>query len=474
MVLRRWYVPALLAALSLVSCNAGMRGASTGTGFGGAQDAGYFRAILASGGVPQADDITYEGFLAEHDFPLPAPGCADLLCMHGIVGVGPTVEPGHLTLLQLGLNSPDDPASFTPTFRNLALVIDKSGSMGGSNIKYAREGLLKLVDQLTSSDVVSLTVYDSGARVVRGAALLTDPEALKAQIRLITAGGSTNLHAGMMLGYEQAQIGYEHQAVNRVILLTDGMANTGVTDPDQIVADSKAYNDEGIGITTIGVGTSYNQDLMLALARNGGGNNYFLDDPLRLQEVFVDELQSLYTLLARDLHVEVEPGAAFDTSAVYGAGTSALQPDGSVTIDVPSVFYSVARQGVLLVALEPTGQGPGPHPLAEIRYEYVRNDTGALEGGVATPTYPGKVPYDPGDEHYGGSPARKALVVLEIVRGFKRASTLYHDPQVGWTDAVATLQDLERFVNTHQNALQDPEIDEDLTLIARFIANATP
>jgi hypothetical protein len=126
------------------------------------------------------------------------------------------------------------------------------------------------------------------------------------------------------------------------------------------------------------------------------------------------------------------------------------------------------------VSLEPTGRGPGPHPLAEIRYEYTRNDTGALEGGIVAPTYPGKVPYGPDDEHYGGAPARKAIVVLEIVRGFKRASTEYHDPQTDWTVAVATLQALEQYVNTHQNVLQDPQIENDLLLIDQFITNATP
>ena len=463
--------------LAAASCAEGFGGASSGgmsTGFGGAQDAGYFREKLEAGLVPEEDDITYEGFLAEHGFPLPDPECGDLLCAHGIIGVGASVEPGHLTLLQVGLNSAEDPEKYAPAFRNLALVIDKSGSMGGgSKMAYVKDGLLKLVDQLEPEDVVALVVYDSGARVLRPASPLTDPAALKEQIAGIYAGGSTNLHAGMILGYEEARKHYDPQAANRVVLLTDGQANTGVTDPDQIVSDSKAYNDEGIGISTIGVGLYYNQDLMLRLAENGGGNNYFIDDPARAEQVFIDELYSLYTELARDLHIEVTPGAAFDTVGVYGAGSSVLQPDGSVVIDVPSVFVT-ARQGVLLVALEPTGRGPGPHPLAEIRYEYVRHDTGALEGGVVAPTYPGKLPYEPGDEHYGGAPARKAIVVLEIVRSFKKASALYHDPQAGWADAVATLQALQAYVNTHQNALRDPEIDEDLLLIEKFIDNATP
>ena len=466
-----------LAAIGMPGCGSGGGAGSAkgfGTGFGGAQDSGYFRAILEEGRVPGEDDITYEGFLAEHDFPLPAPGCAELLCGHGVIGLGPSAQPGHRTLLQFGLNTLEDPEKYGPSVRNLAIVIDRSGSMSsGNKLPYVKTGVLRLIDELVETDILSIVTYDSVAQVLRPAAPLADKHEVKKLVEGIGLGGATNLDAGMVKGYEQALRHYDPQAANRVILLTDGMANTGVTDPDRILANSKAYTDQGISITTIGVGTAYNQDLMLRLARQGGGNNYFLDDPTRSEEVFVEELYSLYTEAARDLHIEIVPGPGFTSIEAFGAGTSAIQPDGTVVIDVPSVFFA-PRQGVLLIEMDVVGAGTSPLDLAEIRYEYVRTDTGVLEGDTITPVVGVDTPYDPGASQYDTVSTRKALVVLEIVKAFRQAAREYHDESIDRAVAEATLRDLETFVLGHQAVLADPEIDDDLVLIGQFIGNVTP
>src|SRR5262249_47542839 len=150
-----------------------------------------------------------------------------------------------------------------------------------------KSALLTLVNQLRATDVISIVVFDSSASVLLPAQPLTDKQAIKEAIRGIEPGSATNLEAGLMLGYKEALKHFQKNSTNRVILLTDGIANQGVTAPEKISSESLIYNDEGIDLSTIGVGEDLNKDLLRDLAKSGRGLFHFVADSEDIQKVFV-------------------------------------------------------------------------------------------------------------------------------------------------------------------------------------------
>src|SRR6185436_18891181 len=149
----------------------------------------------------------------------------------------------------------------------------------------------------------------------------------------IEPNGSTNIHSGLMLGYAEAKKYFRKDATNRVILLTDGIANVGVTDPGRIAADSSACNGQGIDLSTIGVGLDLNNDLLRTLARSGRGLYHFISDYKDIDKVFVNEVQSLISSVAKRVEVRIEYGPGIQLEKIYGYQPRYGNGSVSVTLD---------------------------------------------------------------------------------------------------------------------------------------------
>jgi hypothetical protein len=121
-----------------------------------------------------------------------------------------------------------------------------------------------------------------------------------------------------MLGYHEALKNYRREATNRVILLTDGIANQGVTNPDRIAQDSLSFNERGIDLTTIGVGLDLNKDLLRTLAKSGRGLFHFVADTEDITKVFIKEVQSLVSPVASEPNLEIEYDANLALAQLYG------------------------------------------------------------------------------------------------------------------------------------------------------------
>ncbi|MET0649681.1 MAG: VWA domain-containing protein, partial [Pyrinomonadaceae bacterium] len=202
---------------------------------------------------------------------------------------------------------------------NLALVIDKSGSMADADkLSRVKEALLTLVTQLRETDTLSLVVFDSEAQVLMPARPVGDREEVRRLIRGLETGSSTNIHAGLMLGYQEALKHLNREGANRVVLLTDGIANQGVTDPAQIARDSLSFNDRGVDLSTIGVGLDLNKDLLRELAKSGRGLFHFVADAQDIDKVFLKEVQSLVAPVATEPNLEIEFGPELELVQVYG------------------------------------------------------------------------------------------------------------------------------------------------------------
>jgi Ca-activated chloride channel family protein len=134
---------------------------------------------------------------------------------------------------------------------------------------------------------------------------LEDKEAVKSRISRIRPGGSTALYAGVQLGATQLQRHLSSRRINRVILLSDGLANVGPSSPRDLRQLGHALSERGVSVTTIGVGDDYNEDLMAGLAEASDANYYYVKDTERLPEIFAKELGELVTVAAREVRIEI-------------------------------------------------------------------------------------------------------------------------------------------------------------------------
>lgn len=193
---------------------------------------------------------------------------------------------------------------------NVALVLDRSGSMGGEKLRQAREAALTALDYLHADDLFSLVTYDSNVRVLVPATRVGDRYELRRAIESIRAGGNTALFAGVSKGVAEVRKFLDDNHVNRVILLSDGLANVGPSSPDELGRLGRRLGREGISVTTIGLGLGYNEDLMVQLAGNSDGNHVFVEHASDLARIFRSEFGELSTVVAQDLNViiQCEPG----------------------------------------------------------------------------------------------------------------------------------------------------------------------
>jgi Ca-activated chloride channel family protein len=167
--------------------------------------------------------------------------------------------------LRVGLRGIRPPEETSRTPANIALVVDKSGSMQGAKIADAREAALMALGRLTVDDTLAVVAFNHMIDVVLPASSAADLPNMRRAIRDIRAGGRTALYAGVETGIDEALAFLDPYAVNRIILLSDGLANVGPTSPGQIAALGRDAAGEGISITTIGLGLGYNEDLMTRL-----------------------------------------------------------------------------------------------------------------------------------------------------------------------------------------------------------------
>jgi Ca-activated chloride channel family protein len=208
-------------------------------------------------------------------------------------------------VVKIDLSAIADRQKHRRTPLNLAVVLDKSGSMTGAKLEKAKQAALQLVDRLTSKDVFSLVVYSDEARVLVPAQKVEDREALKEKIAGIKAGGSTALYAGVKTGARQIQEYFSGKRINRVILLSDGLANVGPSSTSDLRRLGHELAESGVSVTTIGVGDDYNEDLMAGLAEASDANYYYVQDTERLPEIFAKELGEMLTVAAREIRIEI-------------------------------------------------------------------------------------------------------------------------------------------------------------------------
>lgn len=190
---------------------------------------------------------------------------------------------------------------------NLALVIDRSGSMTGDKIVKAREAALEAVERFAPDDIVSLVVFDNRIDTLVPAQRVGDGRRLREAICNIEPRGGTALHGGVTRGAAEIRKNLEDRSsINRVILLSDGLANVGPSSPEELGRLGTSLMKEGISVTTIGLGLGFNEDLMTRLAQRSDGNTYFVEHSSDLSRIFAAELGDVMNVIARRVVIEID------------------------------------------------------------------------------------------------------------------------------------------------------------------------
>jgi len=201
---------------------------------------------------------------------------------------------------------------------NLALVIDRSGSMDGEPLEYAKRACGYVVDLLEPNDILSVITFEESAEVIMPARRVINKPLVKEYINRIYAGNTTNLSDGLMQGCLQVATVKSENSLNRVLLLTDGEPTAGVRDFASIVSQVSEQKARGITVTALGFGPDYNEELLAGIARRSGGNYYHVSRPDLIPEVFRRELDSLMRITARNLRLRVQAQRGVQLRQVYG------------------------------------------------------------------------------------------------------------------------------------------------------------
>ncbi len=235
---------------------------------------------------------------------------------------------------------------------NLAVVIDRSGSMAGEKLAHARQAAQHLVEQLRSGDRFAVVVYGSDVQVVfpsSPADEATKAAAVRAIDGIMDEGG-TNLSGGLTVGLQQIVDQAKAQAVSRIVLISDGLANEGIVDRNDLAEMAREIAQRGISITTVGVGLDFDERTMTRIAESGRGNYYFVESAAMLSELFATELDKMGATTGSEVRLSIAPNAGVQILEAYGYP---MQLEGGrAIIPISDLHSGEQRKVVLRIAVD--------------------------------------------------------------------------------------------------------------------------
>jgi len=273
-------------------------------------------------------------------------------------------------IVKISLAAAPPPPNANRSPVNLCLVLDRSGSMGGSKLENAKEAAMEALSRLGRNDVVSVVAYNSSVETLFPAQPLTDVAQVRNLIQGIHSSGNTALFGGVSQAAAELRKHSEDQPkgmVHRMVLLSDGLANVGPSSPGDLSRLGAGLVKEGISVSTVGLGDDYNEDVMTGLSRRSDGNTYFAENSLDLPRIFTEELGDVLNVVARDARLVIECGEG--VKPVRTIGRDADIRGRRVVLDLNQLYGNQERYLLLEVEV-PAFPDQSEIPLATARVRY--------------------------------------------------------------------------------------------------------
>ena len=250
---------------------------------------------------------------------------------------------------------------------NLCLCIDRSGSMEGEPLDFVKRACAHVVDLLDPNDILSIVTFAEDIEVVMPARRVVNRQLIKEHIQRIDTGNTTNLYDGLLTAGRQIASVQSPAYLNRLLVLTDGEPTTGIRDFQSIVGQVAELKGRGISVTALGFGPDYNEELMAGIARRSGGNYYFIARPELIPEVFRKELESLLTVVAKSLRLQLHLTRWTQVRQVYGLQPS--YPPRGVTMDLVDLERGALISALVEVELQRRPAGTYRVAQAQLTYD---------------------------------------------------------------------------------------------------------
>jgi Ca-activated chloride channel family protein len=250
---------------------------------------------------------------------------------------------------------------------NVAIVLDRSGSMSSEGkLAYAKKAIQFIIKNLNRRDTVSVVTYDDKVDVILPPTKALDKKMIEQLISKIEPGGSTNLSGGLLEGFSMVRKNLRTGQINRVLLISDGLANVGITDPKRIQEITNQRTRGGITVSTFGVGQFFNEKLLTGIAEYGSANYYYIDQSDKIPEIFSRELEGLLAVVAQNCTIRIKSRNGTSVENVYGykfqsAGDEVIIKMGDVVSE---------EKKLALVKLMPPKKDRGLLSIARITFSY--------------------------------------------------------------------------------------------------------
>jgi Ca-activated chloride channel family protein len=269
--------------------------------------------------------------------------------------------------LKVGLNGFKMPVTSRRAPVHVALVLDKSGSMNGRKIAEAKQAAIQAVRRLNADDIVSVVVYDSTVEVLVPSTKLVDKDAVCRKISQVQPGGRTALFAGVSKAAAELRKLIDREHVNRIVLLSDGMANVGPSAPSELGSLGASLKKENISVTAMGLGLDYNEDLMVNLAGNSGGNHVFIEDETQIAALFNKEFNTVLSVVAQEVSITIEVAKGVRPVRVFG---NHAEINGQKVVATLTQLYSEQEKFLVLEVDVPASPEGKPRDIAQVSVDY--------------------------------------------------------------------------------------------------------
>ncbi len=323
--------------------------------------------------------------------------------------------------VMLELEAPAAPATGEPRPEHTAVVVlDRSGSMAGPRLEHAKQALVALVDRLDDRDRFGLVVFDHQAAVAIPAGKVADlgRDRLRRDIAAVAPGGMTDLSSGYLRGLQEARRASTDTGAT-VLLLSDGHANSGETDPEKLAGVARAAGQQAVTTSTIGIGTGYDESILTAVASGGVGNHSFAEHADAAAAAVAMELDGLLSKTVQAANLLIAPSGQVESVALLNDGLSAQVVEGGVLAELGD-FYSGEKRRVTIKISVPAMAALGLAQVARLELGYVELP-GMTQHTVTIPVSVNVVPLDVAQGRVPNPTVQREVLFLEAQQAKKEA-----------------------------------------------------